>query len=344
MPRSLSGLSPSKILIRSTNWIGDAIMTTPAIHTIRRNFPQARISILAKPWVAGVFAASPDVDDIIVYKNDEEHRGVGGLFPLARELRQQGFDLAILLQNAFEAALIARLAAIPLRAGFSRDGRGLLLTHGITLPLNIKRRHQVYYYQTLMAKLGLTPGPNDLSLQLPQAARLKASDLLSGLGKGPFIGLNPGGAYGPAKRWPTQNFAALTRRLHKELNAWVLVFGTTAEAGTGAAIQAAAPGAVLDLTGRTDLIDAMALIERCHAFVSNDSGLMHVGAALKTPMAAIFGSTNPVTTGPFSKKAIILRKDISCSPCLRPHCDSDFRCMTEIVVDDVFSAVTRLLF
>ncbi|MEW6221397.1 MAG: lipopolysaccharide heptosyltransferase II [Thermodesulfobacteriota bacterium] len=340
----LTALKPQSVLIRATNWVGDAVMTLPAMATIRANLPDARLCLLALPWMADVFTASPDVDEIIAYRRDGEHRGLAGKLRLAAALRARRFDAAILFQNAFEAALLAWLADIPIRAGYTTDGRGLLLTHGVPLPFGIKRRHQVHYYQTLLARLGMRPQACRLELRLPAAARAWATALLQAHGPGPFVGLNPGGAYGPAKRWPTGRFAALARRLGQEAGATVLVFGTAAEAPAAAAIRAAAPAAVLDLAGRTSLAQAAALIARCQVVVSNDSGLMHVAAALAVPLVAIFGSTNPVTTGPFSDRARVLRHPLPCSPCLATVCpNGDFSCMASISVDEVFAATRARL-
>jgi len=335
--------NPKKILIRSTNWIGDAIMTTPAVRTIRANFPGAHIAILAYPWVADVFAASPHVDEVIIFDRDGQHRGLKGLWRLARQLAVRDFDLAILLQNAFKAALIVRLAGVPVRAGYSRDGRRLLLTHPVALRPEVKKLHQVHYYQGLCRDLGLQPGPDELFLQLAPAAEEWANAFAASCGGRPLIGLNPGAAYGPAKCWPVARYGALAGHLASELNAVIPVFGTTADAQTAAAIKACAPAQVINLAGATSLAQAMALIGRCDAFVTNDSGLMHVAAAQKTPLVAIFGSTDPVATGPFSDRALVLRKELDCQPCFRTHCRADFRCMTEIGVEEVLAAVRQLL-
>ena len=344
MSKNLMALAPCKILIRSTNWIGDAIMTTPAIRTLRQNFPAAHIAILVKPWVADIFSASPHIDEIILYEAKGEHRGVVGLWRLGRQLRARRFDMAILLQNAFEAALLALLAAIPLRAGYKRDGRQLLLSHPVAIAPEVKKLHQVHYYQGLMEGLGLLPGSDELFLTIPPAALAVGRQRLAGLPPGPVVGLNPGAAYGPAKRWPAEKYGALAARLQRELGAKILVFGTDADRQAAAAIVRAGVGLTLDLTGQTTLAEAMALISLCNFLVSNDSGLMHVGAALGTPMAALFGSTDPVATGPFSDQAQVIRKTLACTPCLRPTCrDKNFRCMRDISVEEVFQAAHNRL-
>ncbi len=341
---------PERILVRSTNWIGDAIMTTPAVRSIRENYPDAEITMLALPWVSDVFTASPRVDHIFVYDKNGRHQGLQGKWKLASDLRENKYDAAILLQNAFEAALITALARIPARGGYTTDGRGLLLTHGVKKHHEIGLKHQVYYYQEMLSGLGLTPGSDQLELFLPAKAKEAADkgfqECFSRTGKVPVIGLNPGAAYGPAKRWPAEKFAALARRVCDKSDALLLVFGTDADRSAAATIASTVedPGRVVDLTGKTDLATAMAYIDRCDVFVTNDSGLMHVAAALQTPTAAIFGSTDHIATGPFSDNAHIIRKPITCSPCKKTHCpENHLQCMEQIQPEEVFSSVQALL-
>ncbi len=369
LPITFKQMNPRRILIRSTNWIGDAIMTTPAVHTIRKNFPNAEITMLAVPWVADIFRLSPDVDKVWVYDKKEIYAGkVKGVVKLAAHLLQYGFDAAILLQNAFEAAFLVRLAGIPLRAGYKRDGRGLLLTHGVNLTPEIRARHQVHYYQMLLAGLGLEPGPDDLRLPLPDELTGWARDSIEGLkgqlgfssheGQGlaqdkgviPVIGFNPGAAYGPAKRWPAEKFgqlAALIAHHHGETGCLILVFGTKDDSDAALAIKEFSirtPYHVVDMTAKTTLPQVMALIRCCNAFVTNDSGLMHVAAALETPTVAIFGSTDHIATGPFSKKAVVIRKGMDCSPCLQSQCPhKHLNCLEKISSQEVYAEVARQL-
>ena len=368
--------NPEKILVRSTNWIGDAVMTTPAVHTIRQNFPNAEITMLAMPWVADIFRLSPDVDKVLVYDKKELYPGkVTGVLKLASDLRHYNFDAAILLQNAFEAAFISWMAGIPLRAGFKRDGRGLLLTHGVELTPEIRARHQVHYYQMLLAGLGLEPGPDKLRLPLSEALIGWARDYIEGLkrqGHGPFsshegqdmpeiascarndtipvIGFNPGAAYGPAKRWPAEKFgqlAALIAHHYGESGCLILVFGTRDDTGAARAIKEYSPRTphhVVDMTAKTTLQQVMALIHCCDVFVTNDSGLMHVAAGLETPTIAIFGSTDHIATGPFSDKATVIRKEMACSPCLQSECpQKHLMCLEEISSQEVYAEVAKVL-
>jgi heptosyltransferase-2 len=340
---SLLDLKLDKILIRSTNWIGDAIMTTPAVRTIRRNFPEAHIAILAYPWVADIFNNSPHVDEVILYNKKSEHQGLKGLWRVGRELAGAEFDAAILLQNAFEAALLAVIAGIPVRAGYIRDARRLLLTHPVRIRPEVRKLHQVHYYQELCRGLGLTPGPDQLFLQLAPEVESRARGFVSGFTGRPVIGFNPGAAYGPAKCWPVERYGKLAALLAEDLNAVIPVFGTAADAATAGVIQSFAPKNVIDLAGNTSLAEAMALIGVCDAFVTNDSGLMHVAAAQDTPLVAIFGSTDPIATGPFSKRAVVIQKKLDCQPCFKTHCKTDFQCMKSIEVEEVADAVGKLL-
>ncbi len=335
------------ILIRSTNWVGDVIMTTPAVKAIRQNFPDAKISILAKPWVKDVFAANPCIDRIIVYDSMHRHKGLRGQARLAKELAEQGFDLAILLQNAFEAAWLAYLAHIPRRAGYNTDARSLLLTHSVPLKKETKKIHQVYYYLRMLEGLGLNvEGEPKLFLSpLPDAATWAQKALFEAeVREGDdLIGINPGAAYGPAKRWLPERFVELARMLTRQTDAKVVVFGTNADRKVGEGALAKAPERVINMAGKTTLGQVMALMARCRVFITNDSGLMHVAAALHVSLVAIFGSTNPVTTGPFSDRALIVRKDIDCSPCLKTVCPIDFRCMKEIMPEEIFAATLKML-
>lgn len=307
--------------------------------------------MLVLPWVGDVFRFSPHVDHLIVYDKTGPHKGIAGKWRLGRELAKYNFDCAILLQNAFEAAFITTVAGIPQRCGYTTDGRGLLLTHGVKKAPDIGLKHQVHYYQEIMAGLGLTRGSNTLEITLPeehlQQASLRVQPSSTDNGSpAPLIGLNPGAAYGPAKKWPAKKYAELAGRLIQKLNARVAVFGTDADNEAAELVKtiAGVPENVLDFTGKTTLVEAMALIQQCDGFVTNDSGLMHVAAALQVPLAAIFGSTDHIATGPFAERAVVIRKEIECSPCKQTHCPKKhLNCLENITVDEVFAQVIQLI-
>jgi heptosyltransferase-2 len=346
-----------KILIRGVNWIGDAVFITPAVRTIRKAFPDAHISLLVKPWVSDIFRNNPDINEIIIY--EDRFSSLPGKLKLARIIRKKGFHMAILLQNAFDAALIAWLAGIPERIGYSSDFRKALLTR----PIDIKRKnleqHQVFYYLDLLKEaFNIEPDSTEPSLYLGENEADDARTLLHGSldlsAETPLIGINPGAAYGPAKRWPHERYAELIEKIIRELNARVVLFGSKAEEEISRRIVSRIlppKSTFLNIAGRTTLRELAALISECDVFVTNDTGPMHMASALLVPVVAIFGSTDHKATGPFGEGHTIVTRNIPCSPCFKRECPEDktgtregyLRCMTAISTDDVFRAVQDTL-
>ena len=220
---------PASLLVRATNWLGDAVMTTPALTGLRGAFPGARIALLAKPLVAELFRHHPDVDEVIVYERPGRHEGFSGRLRLGGELRRRRFDAALLLQNAFDAALLAFLARIPERAGYPTDGRRLLLSLPVPLTRDILQRHEVEYYLCLLDGLGIPrPVPASLKLVVTEEEKEAMAARLASLGIGrgaPIVAVNPGATYGSAKRWYPDRFAAVADALSAEWGAGVVVVG-----------------------------------------------------------------------------------------------------------------------
>jgi heptosyltransferase II len=334
-----------RVLVRTANWVGDAVMTLPALASIREGLPGRHIAVLAKPWVADLFSGQPLVDEVILYESPGPHEGIRGKWRLAKELRRKRFDLAILFQNAFEAALIAFGAGIPERAGYSTDGRGILLTRAVPVDRKVKKGHQVDYYRAMTAALGLPnlPGVPALALtgfQVEDGERILKSRGLDGTR--PIIGFAPGAAYGPAKRWFPERYSALADRFSRDWGARILIFGSFGDRDTASSIKERARAEIFDFTGQTTLSQAIALIGRCRLFVSNDSGLMHAAAALGTPVVAVFGSTDPVRTGPLGRNCRVVRHPVPCAPCLKPHCPERQECLEEITADEVYEVAEGL--
>lgn len=334
------------ILLRGTNWIGDAIMTLPAIAAIRRSFPLARISILVKPWVADIFSFCADVDDIILFLPHEGQYNFANVLRVAKEIREKRFDAAILLQNAIEAAIIAFLGRIPIRAGYNSDARGFLLTHSVKRTRAIRHVHQVHYYLEMARTLGCSGDHKDFHFHVGDQEKFLGRSILEAAGmqqgRG-VVGVAPGAAYGPAKRWFPERFAAVADRLIEEFSVVIVLFGSAADRETTKTISRHARHPLIDLAGATTLKDAISIMSMCRLFISNDSGLMHVAGALGTPVLAIFGSTNPVATSPIGENNIIIHKDLPCSPCLKEVCPENFQCMDMITVDDVYGAAQCML-
>ncbi|MCX5913548.1 MAG: lipopolysaccharide heptosyltransferase II [Deltaproteobacteria bacterium] len=334
-----------KVLVRTANWIGDAVMTLPALASIREGLPKRHLAVLTKPWVADLFSNHPMVDEVILYESPGIHEGVRGKWKLARELRQEQFDLAILFQNAFEAAFIAYLAGIPRRAGYNTDARGILLTRAVPVNGMIKKGHQVDYYRAMTAGLGFQSRPSPPSLALTKSQREEGERILDSRGlqrERGLIGLAPGAAYGPAKQWFPERFASLADRLSRDWGARILIFGSQGDRGAASQLIRSARREAADFTGQTTLGQAIGLIARCRLFVTNDSGLMHVAAALGVPVVAIFGSTDPARTGPLGENCRVVRKPLPCAPCLKTHCPEKRECMEKITVDEVYEAAKGL--
>lgn len=335
-----------RILIRGTNWLGDVIMSLPAVAAIRNTYPQARISVLAKPWVAGLYELCPAVDEVIIYQSPGIHEGIRGIFRLAGEIRKRDFPLAILLQNAIEAAIIAKLAGISRRAGYNTDGRGLLLTHSVPKSKEIALVHQVHYYLHMVTVLGCRSAERGVLLKLGEKHRLLAEGIIKKIGlpgNGPLVGMAVGATYGPAKKWFPERFAVVADKLTAEFDARVILMGSAQDKDRAAAVSGLMRRPSYDLAGETSLSEAIALIERSDLFISNDSGLMHIAGALNVPTIAIFGSTNPTATAPVGENSMVIYKSVDCSPCLKKTCPTDFRCMDSITVDDVYVPARQIL-
>jgi heptosyltransferase II len=320
----------SNILIRATNWVGDAVMSLPAIQVLRERFPRSRIAILAKPWVADLYGRERVADEIILYDGVSPWR-------TGRELRPRGFDCAVLLQNAFEAAWIAWLARIPVRLGYKRDGRQLLLTRAVEVPKPGEiPRHERFYYLELLKRAGLID-----SLPASEAIRLRRD--APAIGRR-VIGVSPGAAYGTAKRWIPERFAEAAGKLAAVRGATVALFGSKSERELCDQVARGIGGhEVVNYAGETTLAQFIELASGCELFLTNDSGAMHIASALGVPTVAIFGATDDTTTGPTGANARVVRERVECSPCLLRECPIDHRCMTRVSAERVVGVALELL-
>ena len=335
------------MLVRATNWLGDAVMTTPALAAVREGFPDARIVLLARPLVAELFRHHPDVDEVMVYERPGRHEGALGRLRLAGDVRRRRFDGALLLQNAFDAALIAFLGRIPERAGYPTDGRRFLLTLPVPLTPWILERHEVEYYLCLLDGLGIPrPVPAVLKLAVTKEEREAMATRLASLGierGAPIVAVNPGATYGSAKRWYPDRFAAVAEALSDEWSTRVVVVGSVEEAPLAGEIEAAMRKPAVNLAGKTTVRDLMALLSLSSFLVTNDSGPMHIGAALGVPLVAIFGPTDWRRTSPWSSRAKVVRVEIDCAPCRRRVCDRGHECMLGVTPEMVVDAARQLL-
>jgi heptosyltransferase-2 len=356
---------PRRLLIRGTNWLGDAVMTTPALLRLRAQFPDARITLLCPDKLRDLWLQHPALDEVLSFRPGE------GLFHLAARLRPARFDLALVLPNSPRSALEVFLARIPRRVGYARPWRNFFLTQAVAprpgavkmhkrsvaeiqslvvaptspAPALPAAAHQIHEYLHLAAALGARPEPLAPQLFVTAdelaAARKKFSlDPVAG----PLFGLNPGAEYGPAKRWPVDRFIAAAKQIQAQTHCVWLLFGGKNDAPLGAQIESALGGgpAVVNLAGRTTLRELMALLKLCRVLLTNDTGPMHAAAALGTPVVVPFGSTSPELTGPGlpgDPRQRLLKSDVPCSPCFLRECPIDFRCMHGIAVARVAGAV-----
>jgi heptosyltransferase-2 len=328
-----------KILIRATNWVGDAIMALPALRTVRARFPDAEITILAKGYIAAIYEHQNVCDKLLTLEDNGKS---------IAELREERYDTALLLQNAFQAAWTVWRAEIPQRIGYARDGRSFLLTKAIRVPKAGEiPPHEQFYYLELLRRVGWADGlvgEEHITLRVPEENRGRAEQFLltSGVRPGKLrIAVGAGASYGSAKCWPPDRFAELSNRLQAAWEADVILFGTAAEAAVSAAIVAGMRQAPIDLTGKTSIADLPALLSQCHVFIGNDSGAMHVAAAVGLPVVAVFGPTDPFGTAPVTPRVSIVHEKPYCSPCFLRRCPTDHRCMKAVTPAAVEAAANH---
>jgi heptosyltransferase-2 len=332
-----------KIIVRQTNWLGDVMMALPFLAALRQKEPESHIAVLARPRVAAILQHQPGIDQFIVCDDEGLHRGMA-MFQLASDLRNQKFDAAYLLPNSFSSALMMFLAAIPERIGFATDLRKPLLTRAIRKTAKLRAMHEtVLYLRLLDIDYGIA-GAVRPELPLLDEERQAAKQRIEAMGVKsvrPLVGLIPGAAYGTAKRWPAERFAALADRLAGNLGAEIILFGSAGERDVAERIESLSRAKIHNVAGQTRLRELAALLAECKVVVTNDTGAMHVAAAVGTPVVAVFGPTNPVTTSPVGPRHTLIRRPMDCSPCLLRHCPIDHRCMTAIDVEEVFEATCK---
>jgi heptosyltransferase-2 len=316
-------------------------MSLPALRALRERYPQAHIAILAKPWVGDLYGREPFCDELIPYSP--------GTLPqkwaAGRALAKREFDMALLLQNAFEAAAVAWAARIPERIGYARDGRSFLLTKAIPAPREVT--HERFYYLELLRRAGIIDQiPQCEAIRLDGAPAAQAAGLerfrARGMGS-TIVGVSPGAAYGSAKRWLPERFAAAASEVARALDAQVAVFGSASERDVCEEVTRGVTVPVHNFAGETSLGEYIELAAACRVYLTNDSGPMHIASALGLPTVAVFGATNHITTGPTGPLAVVVRENVECSPCLKRECPIDHRCMTRVEASRVAKAALELV-
>ena len=369
---------PHRILVRGVNWLGDAVMTTPALMRLREARPEARITLLTHEKLAGLWTRHPSIDTLLTFAKNES------AWSVARKLRLGSFQSGLALPNSHRSALELWLAGIPRRIGCAAPARSWFLTQSVTRRSDFARMrkrsrseinrlnaagpgdasivpsgggsaaHQLHHYLRLAAALGANPEPLapylEVSREEVETARQKFSLRAGAL----WLALNPGAEYGPAKRWPRERFVEAAAQIQSRTNCrWIVLGGandaelaTTTASEIGQLTARNSHPAPINLAGRTSLRELCAVLKACRVLLTNDTGPMHVAAAVGTPVVAIFGSTSPNLTGPGlpgDPRHHLLDSHAPCSPCFLRECPIDFRCMRGVPVERVANAVMSAL-
>lgn len=333
-----------RILVRGTNWIGDAVMTIPAIRKLRRLFPDASLTLQTRPGAKGVLEQTDLFDEIIT---------PSGFVEQVRELRKRRFDLAIIFPNSFSSALAVRMAGVKRSFGYATERRSLLLTDDVDIPEWKDSRHEVYYYLELIGAVeksyfGKSVEPDDLEPRLAMSdnQQNQALEILRAHGvdaNRKTVAIAPGSTNSRAKRWIPERFARLNDRIQSELGCNVILLGSSDDKPISSVVADNSNFRPIDMTGETSIDTATAILGEVDLLISNDMGLAHLAPAVGTETIVIFGPTNQVTTRPFSEHASIISANVECAPCMLRDCPIDHRCMTRVTVEDVFQKAAELL-
>jgi heptosyltransferase-2 len=347
-----------RVVVRGANWVGDAVMTVPALRELRRVLPHAHITLATRAWARDIFDGADFVDDLLLI--EEPARGVRSFFRQVRQWRARRFDLAVLLPNSMESALVAFAARVPARFGYATESRGEFLTHTLDTPAWRTTRHEVFYYLNIIAELeraldaaprtdeavSLEESAPQFTLEVSDARKADALALLASRGVDlarTLVALCPGSTNSRAKRWHAESYAALADRLIEEAGATVVLIGAREELDVTNEVVSQMRREAVVLTGETSLAETTAVLSLMNLLVTNDTGPAHLASALGRPTLVIFGPTNPLTTRPFSPTAEIVRRPPDCAPCMLRDCPIDHRCMTAITADEVFARALALL-
>ncbi|MDN3504957.1 MAG: lipopolysaccharide heptosyltransferase II [Rhabdochlamydiaceae bacterium] len=335
-------LNYEKIIVRMPNWIGDLVMATPILHDLRYAFPKAHIAVLCVNPVAQILKKDPNINQIITFDRlpKKLDRLRGG--EVIEKISKENFDLGVLLTNSISSAYWFYKAGVKQRLGFGKGARRVFLNFRAYEPDDIQSRHQVMTYKQILARVGLPPSSAKPMLYITKDEKLAVKKFINPKFS-KVVGINPGAAYGSAKCWLPKRFAKVAKDLiDNDDEVQVIFFGTQETFKMCEEICNELGPRVVNLCGKTTIRELAALISQCKAFLTNDSGPMHMAAAIQVPLLALFGSTSDVKTGPYQWGEVI-HKHVSCSPCYKRVCPIDFRCMKRISSDEVYDKLLMLV-
>ncbi len=317
------------VVVRSPNWLGDAVMALPAVRNLKDLIEDLPLAVAAPEKLAALWQKCPFVDSVVVLDKPKN------LKASAAQLRAGDFASAVLLPNSLRAATEVWMAGIPQRIGYARSGRSMLLTHSVPVPpRNAARLHHRFYYLDLITAIG--------ALEDSSLPKLRKDPTTVTGARGLVLAFCPGAEYGPAKRWPVENFIAMARHFIATRKAKIVLLGAPGDTAIADAFMKEVPEAE-NRVGKTSLAEFMAALVAARLVVCNDSGAMHVASALGVPTLSVFGSTEPALTGPLGARIRVLRHHVPCSPCFLRECPIDFSCMTGVSADAGIIAAENML-
>ena len=346
-PVSRVAPTPRRIVIKAVNWLGDVVMTLPAMRAVRRAFPEAYLAVLIKKELASFFDGDPRVDEVIPYSLASGLAGLNHRFKIVGELRSRHFDLGIAMPNSFQSALWLTAAGIPRRAGYALDKRGPILTHKAAPPPDAMDGHQSRYFLAMIREtLGVEGDPDDLAISPAPVHVASMREWLRNQRRrpdAPLIAMAPAAAYGPAKEWPAKNFASVIDGLAERIGAECVLVGAPSERAKCEEVAALTASGAMVSAGATNIGELIALLSISSGFVGNDSGCMHLAGALGIPTVAIFGSTNPLRTGPAGVRSRVIWHHLECSPCLARTCRfGHYHCLHQVEPQEALEALSAL--
>jgi heptosyltransferase-2 len=338
---------PARILVKEVNWLGDVVMSLPALRAIRRAWPDAHLAVLIKQELASFFYGAGWIDELIPYSVG---RGLSGFFDRRRivgEIRSRRFDLGVLFPNSFESALWIAMAGVRRRAGFVGDARGAMLTHKASPPPEAITGHQRNYWLAMVRATGVADGcADDFAIDVHGPSRERMREWLAVNRKRPgrpLFAIAPAAAYGPAKEWLADSYGELIDLLARGADAEVVLVGAPSERAKCAEVAAASTAGAIIAADHTNIAELIALLSLSDGFIGNDSGCMHIAGALGIPTVAIFGSTNPNRTGPMGPKTRVMYRKLECSPCLARTCRfGHYNCLTQIEPAELIDAIITM--
>lgn len=347
MPSSGSYMKTAdkKIIVRSPNWIGDAVLATPFIKALRAKFPYAYIAVLSKPWVYDIWKANTYIDEIIEYKNTSS----AGFLKIVKEIKNKKFDTSIILPKSFSSALMMFLAGVNERVGFATEGRGFLLNKKAAFANEKRLNHMLEEFIDIGREIGLEFKDKEPYISIDKDDEIHGELILLSNGvssRDKIVGVCPAAAYGPAKRWFLERFIEASRKIIKKHHVKILLFGSKAEADLIKKIKDNIEKDAIALAGQVSLGEMCAILKKCRFVLTNDTGPMHVAAALKIPTISIFGSSSPAWTSPIGKKHIVIYKKVKCSPCFEKTCKNKqhpYKCFDLIKTEEVLYSVDKIL-